>query len=91
MPALKAFGVFWHIASDDVPVFAGFAAAFHAAWILAITGTGSSVLNMPHRCHQQGYAYIATVLGLLGCFLWGFVLEMLLVHEGSKARPCCPT
>ena len=49
---------------------------------------GQNVLGMPMRCHRAGHQYIATVLGLLFCFVWGLVLELLLIREGSKASPC---
>ena len=84
MPALGAFGLYWHVSSDDVPVFAVFGALFHSAWIVAISFTGQSILRMPATCHDSGRQYIATVVGLLFCFVWGLLLELLLVKEGCK-------
>lgn len=63
MPALAVAGVRWHIASDDVPLFATFGSAFHAIWILVILLTSQSILNMPNQCHHEGRQYIATVTG----------------------------
>ena len=84
MPALAVAGVRWHIASDDVPLFATFGSAFHAIWILVILLTSQSILNMPNQCHHEGRQYIATVTGLLLCFTLGFMVETLLIWEGCK-------
>ena len=48
-------------ASDDIPLFAAFAALFHAAWIVLISLTCNDIINMPAQCHHQGRQYIATV------------------------------
>ena len=87
MPALAVAGVRWHIASDDVPLFATFGSAFHAIWILVILLTSQSILNMPNQCHHEGRQYIATVTGLLLCFTLGFMVEILLIWEGCKGKP----
>lgn len=84
MPALGVAGVRWHIASDDVPLFAVFGSAFHAMWIAVILLTSQDVLNMPKQCHHEGRQYIATVVGLLFCFTFGFIVEVLLIWEGCK-------
>ena len=84
MPALAVAGVRWHIASDDVPLLATFGSGFHAIWIMVILLTSQGVLNMPHQCHHEGRQYIATVTGLLFCFTFGFVVELLLIWEGCK-------
>lgn len=86
MPALAVAGVRWHIGSDDVPLFATFGSAFHAIWIAVILLTSRGVLNMPNQCHHEGRQYIATVVGLLFCFTFGFVVEILLIWEGCKGR-----
>ena len=86
MPALLVAGVRWHIGSDDVPLFAIFGSAFHAIWIVVILLTSQGVLNMPNQCHHEGRQYIATVVGLLFCFTFGFVVEILLIWEGCKGR-----
>lgn len=86
MPALVVAGVRWHIASDDVPLFAIFGSAFHAIWIAVILLTSQDVLNMPKQCHHEGRQYIATVVGLLFCFTFGFIVEVLLIWEGCKGR-----
>ena len=84
MPALTVAGVRWHIASDDVPLFASFGAVFHAIWIGVILLTSQSILNMPDYCHHAGLQYIITVFGLLLCFASGFIVEILLIWEGCK-------
>ena len=89
MPALAVAGVRWHIASDDVPLFAAFGSAFHAVWILVILLTSQSILNMPNQCHHEGRQYIATVTGLLLCFTLGFIVEVLLIWEGCKGELTC--
>ena len=86
MPALVVAGVRWHIGSDDVPLFATFGSAFHAIWIVVILLTSQGVLNMPNQCHHDGRQYIATVVGLLFCFTFGFIVEILLIWEGCKGR-----
>ena len=86
MPALVVAGVRWHIGSDDVPLFATFGSAFHAIWIAVILLTSQGVLNMPNQCHHEGRQYIATVVGLLFCFTFGFIVEVLLIWEGCKGR-----
>lgn len=86
MPALAVAGVRWHIASDDVPLFATFGSVFHAIWILVILLTSQSILNMPNQCHHEGRQYIATVTGLLLCFTLGFMVETLLSWEGCKGK-----
>ncbi|KAL3145874.1 hypothetical protein ABBQ38_015244 [Trebouxia sp. C0009 RCD-2024] len=87
MPALVVANVRWHISSDDVPLFAAFGSTFHAIWILVILLTSQGVLNMPNKCHHEGRQYIATVTGLLFCFTFGFVVEVLLIWEGCKGAP----
>lgn len=84
MPALTVFGRFWHLASDDVPLFAAFGAVFHCAWVMLIFISGNDILNMPKECHHQGKQYIAVVCGLLLAFLSGFLLEVLLIYEGCQ-------
>ena len=86
MPALAVAGVRWHIASDDVPLFATFGAIFHAIWIGVILLTSQSILNMPDYCHHAGLQYIITVFGLLLCFASGFLVEILLIWEGCKGQ-----
>lgn len=86
MPALVVANVRWHISSDDVPLFAAFGSTFHAIWILVILLTSQGVLNMPNKCHHEGRQYIATVTGLLFCFTFGFVVEVLLIWEGCKGK-----
>ena len=84
MPALTVAGYKWHIASDDVPLFASFGAVFHAVWVGVILLTSQSILNMPDYCHHAGLQYIITVFGLLLCFASGFITEILLIWEGCK-------
>lgn len=86
MPALAVVASRWHIASDDVPLFATFGAAFHALWIGVILLTSQSILNMPDYCHHAGQWHIYTVIGLLLAFASGFVIEVLLIWEGCKGR-----
>ena len=86
MPALTVARVRWHIASDDVPLFATFGGAFHALWIVVIVLTSQRILHMPTQCHHEGRQYIATVTGLLSCFTLGFVVEVLLTWEGCKGE-----
>lgn len=84
MPALVVAGVRWHIASDDVPLFATFGAVFHLCWIAVIMLTSQAVINMPDYCHHAGLQYIITVFGLLLCFAAGFIVELLMIWEGCK-------
>ena len=84
MPALKLYGRAFHIASDDVPLWAAFGAVFHACWILLIAVTARDIVHMPKDCHHEGFGYIFTVALLMICFTSGFVLEMLLIYEGCQ-------
>ena len=87
MPALRTGSYRWHIASDDVPVFAVFGALFHGIWVLLIAITGQDVLAMPRICHHAGTQYIAVVGGLLGAFSLGLVCELVLVWKGCRGAP----
>ncbi|KAK9827307.1 hypothetical protein WJX81_002709 [Elliptochloris bilobata] len=84
MPSLRLYGFTWHIASDDVGFLAIFGAAFHAAWIVLIAITGQAIYHMPRECTDAGRLFIATVAGLLVCFVTGFVLECLLIWESCQ-------
>ena len=87
MPALRAYGRAFHIASDDVPLFALGGAIFHLFWIIAIGITARNILNMPDICKgDAGLYYIATVAFLLVCFATGFVLELLLIWQGCQGK-----
>ena len=39
---------------------------------------------MPRECTDAGRLFIATVAGLLVCFVTGFVLECLLIWESCQ-------
>ena len=85
MPALRVFGRAFHIASDDVPLFALGGAIFHLFWIVAIAITARNILDMPDICKgDAGLFYIATVASLLVCFAAGFILELLLIWQGCQ-------
>ena len=86
MPALYVFRQYFHLGSDDVPLFAAFGALFHCAWVVLILISGKDILNMPSQCHKNGRQYIAVVSGLLVAFLTGFVLESLLIYEGCQGK-----
>ena len=82
MPALVLYGRAFHLASDDVPLWALGGAIFHAFWIMAISICSHDVIKMPSICHHEGFGYMATVALLMICFTSGFVLEMMLIYEG---------
>lgn len=85
MPALRVFGRAFHIASDDVPLFALGGAIFHLFWIVAIAITARNILDMPDICKgDAGLYYIATVASLLVFFAAGFILELLLMWQGCQ-------
>ncbi len=85
MPALRVFGRAFHIASDDVPLFALGGAIFHLFWIVAIAITARNILDMPDICKgDAGLYYIGTVASLLVCFAAGFILELLLMWQGCQ-------
>ena len=89
MPALRVFGRAFHIASDDVPLFALGGAIFHLFWIVAIAVTARNILDMPDICKgDAGLYYIATVASLLVCFAAGFILELLLMWQGCQGAHC---
>lgn len=79
MPALAVVGVRWHIASDDVPLFATFGSAFHAIWILVILLTSQSILNMPNQCHHEGRQYMGVNSD------WAIALLHAWFHGGNLA------
>lgn len=62
-----------------------------AAWIVLIAVTGQAIYHMPRECTSAGHLYIATVAGLLACFVIGFCLECLLIWESCQGArwPCC--
>ena len=92
MPALRVFGRAFHIASDDVPLFALGGAIFHLFWIIAIAITARNILDMPDVCKgDAGLYYIATVASLLLCFASGFILELLLIWQGCQGAFCAPS
>lgn len=87
MPALRAYGKAFHIASDDVPLFALGGAIFHLFWIIAIAITARNILDIPDICKgHEGLYYVATVAFLLVCFATGFVLELLLMWQGCQGK-----
>ncbi len=55
-----------------------------AAWIVLIAVTGQAIYHMPRECTSAGHLYIATVAGLLACFVVGFCLECLLIWESCQ-------
>ena len=91
MPALRAYGRAFHIASDDVPLFALGGAIFHLFWIVAIAITARNIINIPDICRgHAGLYYIATVASLLACFATGFILEILLMWQGCQGELLVP-
>ena len=87
MPALRAYGRAFHIASDDVPLFALGGAIFHLFWIVAIAITARNIIDIPDICRgHAGLYYIATVASLLACFATGFILEILLMWQGCQGE-----
>jgi len=59
-------------------------ACWAAAWIVLIAVTGQAIYHMPRECTSAGHLYIATVAGLLACFVIGFCLECLLIWESCQ-------
>jgi len=59
-------------------------ACWAAAWIVLIAVTGQAIYHMPRECTSAGHLYIATVAGLLACFVVGFCLECLLIWESCQ-------
>ena len=87
MAALRAYGRAFHIASDDVPLFALGGAIFHLFWIVAIAITARNIIDIPDICRgHAGLYYIATVASLLACFATGFILEILLMWQGCQGE-----
>ena len=60
-----------------------------AAWIVLIAITGQAIYHMPRECTDAGRLFIATVAGLLVCFVTGFVLECLLIWESCQGALVC--
>ena len=60
-----------------------------AAWIVLIAITGQAIYHMPRECTDAGRLFIATVAGLLICFVTGFVLECLLIWESCQGGLGC--
>lgn len=60
-----------------------------AAWIVLIAITGQAIYHMPRECTDAGRLFIATVAGLLVCFVTGFVLECLLIWESCQGPLIC--
>lgn len=86
MPALKIYGKQWHIASDDVPLFALLGLGFHALWCCVIGLTSTSILSIPSVCHHAGRQYIAVVVGLFTTFGSGAIIEIFLILEGCRGQ-----
>ena len=84
MPALTLSGRKWHIASDDIPLFAFFGALFYAAWVVLIGIGAGYIWTMPGVCRHPGRQYIAAASGLFILFVLGFILELLLIMEGCR-------
>lgn len=57
------------------------------AWIVLIAVTGQAIYHMPRECTAAGHQYIATVAGLLVCFVTGLCLECLLIWESCQGAP----
>ncbi|KAL6772208.1 hypothetical protein ACKKBG_A29375 [Auxenochlorella protothecoides x Auxenochlorella symbiontica] len=82
MPALRVFGRRWLIASDDIPIPAGFLAIFRFIWCGLLVGWLISI-HGPKEC-TGAWQYNVAAGGLLGFFLASFALETAMTIIGLR-------